>query len=94
MQKYPYRVRKEVIKAQKRKKRQNNQVALFPVLTNETFDAQRLNLHVDEQATVGLNQGGGEGHVGLGLGQSHHSGHYTVDETVDKNTWSTHYGQQ
>lgn len=53
------------------------------MLTNKALNAQRLNLSVDKQPTVGLNECGSktQSHVGLGLSQLDDVSDDGVDET-------------
>lgn len=50
-------------------------------LTDEAFDAERLDFHVDQQAAVRLHQRRGKSDAGLGVGQLYDPGGYTVDQT-------------
>jgi len=50
-------------------------------LTYEALDAQRLDLHVDQQAAVGLHQGRSQRHAGLGVRQLDDARGDAVDQT-------------
>lgn len=50
-------------------------------LTDKSFDAQWLYLHVDEQSAVGFHQRGGQGHAGFSMGQLDHTSGDAVDQT-------------
>ena len=54
------------------------------LLTDESFDSERFNLHVDQETTVRLNQCGGLGDRSLGLGLLDYSVDYTVDQAKTK----------
>lgn len=42
---------------------------MFQELTDESFDAQWLDLHVDQQSAVRFHQCRGKGNAGFGMGQ-------------------------
>ena len=54
------------------------------LLTDESFDSKRFNLHVDQETTVRLYQRGGLGDRSLGLGLLDNSVDYTVDQAKTK----------
>lgn len=54
------------------------------LLTDESFDSERFNLHVDQETTVRLNQRGGLGNCSLGLCLLDYSVDYTVDQAKTK----------
>lgn len=53
-------------------------------LTDESFDAQGLNFHVDQQSAVRLYQCRGKSNAGLGMGQFDDTRGNTVDQTGDR----------
>ena len=53
---------------------------MFLWLTDEPFDAQRLDLHVDQQSAVCLHQRRGQGQAGFGVGQLY----YPCGDAVDQ----------
>lgn len=55
--------------------------ARYTALTDESFDAQRLDLHVDQQSAVCFHQCRGQGNTGLGVGQLYHPCSNAVDQT-------------
>lgn len=59
-------------------------------LTDEAFDTERLDLHVNQQAAVGLHQRRGEGDAGLGMGQLYDPCGDTVDQTSTRRKVCTH----
>lgn len=57
---------------------------MFQWLTDESFDAQWLDLHVDQQSAVCFYQCRGQSNAGFGLGQFYYPCGNTVDQTGGK----------
>lgn len=53
------------------------------ILTDETLDAQRLDLHIDQKSAVRLHQCRGQGNAGFGMSQLYHACGNAVDQTAD-----------
>ena len=59
---------------------------ILNVLTDEPFDAQWLDLHIDQKSAVCLHQCRGQGKYGFGMSQLYHPCGDAVDQTGDSDT--------